>query len=120
MQFTVVGGLECNRADGALVQDLTVFFFDVSLLSLKGPENHITVKTSGRKGKHNCCNSALYTVGKGGGLKKTLHFLPSYSLVPSLASIVQAVFPDVLLDVCRTTQGTTLRAAVRGLMCMNA
>lgn len=63
MQFTVVGGLECNRADGALVQDLTVFFFDMSLLSLKGPENHITVKTSGRKGKHNCCNSALYTVG---------------------------------------------------------
>lgn len=119
MQFTVVGGLECNRADGALVQDLTVFFFDMSLLSLKGPENHITVKTSGRKGKHNCCNSALYTVGflkK----KKNLHFLPSYSLVPSLASIVQAVFPDVLLDVCRTTQGTTLRAAVRGLMCMNA
>lgn len=117
MQFTAVGGLECNRADGALVQDLTVFFFYVSLLSLKGPENHITVKTSGRKGKHNCCNSPLYTVG---GFKKPLHFLPSYSLVPSLASIVQAVFPDVLLDVCRTTQGTTLRAAVRGLMCMNA
>lgn len=118
MQFTVVRGLECNRADGALVQDLTVFFFDMSLLSLKGPENHITVKTSGRKGKHNCCNSALYTVGF--FFKKNLHFLPSYSLVPSLASIVQAVFPDVLLDVCRTTQGTTLRAAVRGLMCMNA
>lgn len=41
-------------------------------------------------------------------------------LVPSLACIVQTVFLDMLLYVCRTTQGTTLGTAVWGLVCMNA
>lgn len=50
MQFTAVGGLEGDRTDGALVKYFTVFLFNVSLLPLKGLENHVTVKTSGRKG----------------------------------------------------------------------
>lgn len=50
MHFTAVGGLEGNWTDGALVKDFAVFLLNVSLLSLKGLENHITVKTSGRKG----------------------------------------------------------------------
>ena len=44
----------------------------------------------------------------------------AYLLVPSLASMVQTVFPDVLLYVCRTTQGATLGTAVRGLVCVDA
>lgn len=43
----------------------------------------------------------------------------AYLLVPSLASVMQTVFLDMLLYVCRTTQGTTLRTAVRGLVCVN-
>lgn len=44
----------------------------------------------------------------------------AYLLVPSLASVVQTVFLDMLLYVCRTTQGPTLRTAVRRLVCVNA
>ncbi len=66
MHFTAVGGLEGNWTDGALVKDLAVFLLNVSLLSLKGLENHITVKTSGRK--ENIVplfrNTALYVFNK--------------------------------------------------------
>lgn len=48
MHFTALRGLEGNWTDGALVKNFTVFLLDVSLLSLKGLENHIAVKTSGR------------------------------------------------------------------------
>lgn len=41
-------------------------------------------------------------------------------LVPSLAGIMQTVLLDVLLYVRRTTQGATLRTAVRGLVCVDA
>ncbi len=41
-------------------------------------------------------------------------------LVPSLTSVVQTVFLDVLLYVSRAAQGATLRTAVRGLVCVNA
>ncbi len=44
----------------------------------------------------------------------------AFLLVPSLASVVQTVFLDMLLYVRRTTQGTTLRTAVRGLVRVNA
>lgn len=44
----------------------------------------------------------------------------AYLLVPSLASVVQTVFHDMLLYVCRATQGATLGTAVRGLVCVNA
>lgn len=50
MSFTVLWGLEGNWADGAFVQDLTMFLLNVSLLSLKGLENHFTVKTPGGEG----------------------------------------------------------------------
>lgn len=53
MHFTAVSGLEGNWTDGALVKDFTVFLLDVSLLALEGLENHITVKTSAKKTKHN-------------------------------------------------------------------
>lgn len=43
-----------------------------------------------------------------------------YLLVPSLAGIMQTVLLDVLLYVCRTTQGATLRTAVWGLVCMDS
>lgn len=52
MHFTAIGGLEGNRTDGALVKDITVFLLNVNRLSLKGLENHIAVKTSGGKRKH--------------------------------------------------------------------
>lgn len=44
----------------------------------------------------------------------------AYLLVPGLASVVQTVFLDVLLYVCRATQGATLRTAVRGLVSVDA
>lgn len=44
----------------------------------------------------------------------------SYLLVPSLAGVVQAVLLDVFLYVCRTTQGTTFRTAVRRFVSVNA
>lgn len=44
----------------------------------------------------------------------------AYLLVPSLASVVQTVFFDVLLYVRRPTQGATLGTAVRGLVSMDA
>lgn len=51
MNFTAVRGLEGNRTDGALVKDLTMFLFNMSFLSMKGLEDHITVKASGEKKK---------------------------------------------------------------------
>lgn len=112
MHFTAVSSHEGNGTDGALVKDFTVFLLNVGLLSLKGLENHITVKTSGRKGNNvtlYCIYFFLYTVG-----------LLSYLLVPSLASVVQTVFLDMFLYVRRATQGATLRTAVRGLVCVDA
>lgn len=66
MHFTAVRGLEGNWTDGALVKDFTVFLLNVSLLSLKGLENHITVKTSGRKGNIMSlfCNTGLCVFNK--------------------------------------------------------
>lgn len=50
MHFTAVGGLKGDWTDGALVKDITVSLLNVRLLSLKGLKNHITVKTSERRG----------------------------------------------------------------------
>lgn len=58
MHFTAVSSHEGNGTDGALVKDFTVFLLNVGLLSLKSLENHITVKTSGRKGN----NVTLYCI----------------------------------------------------------
>lgn len=46
MHFTALSGLEGDRTDGALVEDLTVLLLDVGLLSLEGLKNHVTVETS--------------------------------------------------------------------------
>lgn len=112
MHFTAVSSHEGNWTDGALVKDFTVFLLNVGLLSLKGLENHITVKTPGRKGN----NATLYS----SFCKAYIVCLLSYLLVPSLASVVQTVFLDMLLYVRGATQGTTLRTAVRGLVCVDA
>lgn len=45
MCFAALGGLESDRADGALVEDLAVFLFDVTLLSVESLEHHVTVET---------------------------------------------------------------------------
>lgn len=109
MHFAAVGGLEGNGTDGALVEDFAVLLLYVHLLSLEGLENHITVKTSEKEEMLPFCSycSAI--------------FLACLDLlVPSLPGVVQAVFLDVLLDVCRAAQGSAFRTAVRGLVGMNA
>lgn len=46
MHFTALFGLEGDRTDGALVENLTVLLLDVGLLSWEGLKNHVTVETS--------------------------------------------------------------------------
>lgn len=117
MHFTAVSGLEGNWTVGALVKDFTVFLLNVSLLALKGLENHITVETSERKGHlipFLCLQCTIACSCQG------LQFMLAYLLVPGLTSVMQAIFLDMLLYICRAAQGATLRTAVRGLVCMNA
>lgn len=89
MHFAAVGRLKGDGTDGALVEDFAVLLLYVHLLSLEGLENHITVKTSEKQDmlpfRQHCRATSL-----------------SWSdlLVPGLPGVVQAVFLDVLLDVC--------------------
>lgn len=112
MHFTALGGLKGNWTDGALVEDLTVLLLNVGLLSLEGLKNHVTMETS----KTGRCMRTHFS--------DAVFFLrPSsfaYSLVPSLARVVQTVFLDVLLQVGRTTWCTALRTAVRWLVSVDA
>lgn len=117
MDVTAVRGLEGNWTDGTLVKHFTVFLLNVSLLPLKGLENHITMKTSANTNNTQyhfsgtlCCSS----------LTVRLHFVPACLLVPSFSCIVQTVFLDVLLDVCGATQGAALGTTVRRLVCVDA
>lgn len=109
MHFTAVGGLEGDGAHGALVEDFAVFLLDVHLLSLEGLENHITVKTPEKE------DTLPLHPRYSAPLPPTLHLL-----VPGLPGVVQAVFLNVLLDVCGAAQGSTFRAAVRRLVGVDA
>lgn len=109
MHFAAVGGLKGDGTDGALVEDFAVLLLYVHLLSLEGLENHITVKTSEKEDMLPFCYhcSAVFPACRD-------------LLVPSLPGVVQAVFLDVLLDVCRAAQSSTFRTAVRGLVGVKA
>lgn len=114
MHFTALGGLEGHRTDGALVEELAVLLLDVALLSVEGLKNHVAVETP-ETGSHD--NSVSFP--------RSARFIsrPSssaYSLVPSLARVVQTVFLHVLLQVGGATRGAALWTAVRGLVSVDA
>lgn len=112
MHFAAVGGLEGDGADGALVEDFAVLLLDVHLLSLEGLEHHITVKASEKE------DMLPFFRAFPPHPPLLLHRLDL--LVPGLAGVVQAVLLDVLLDVRRAAQGPAFRAAVGGLVGVDA
>lgn len=113
MHFTALFGLEGDRTNGALVENLTVLLLDVGLLSWEGLKNHVTVETS-ETGRY---MRTLFSAAECFILRPSSS---AYSLVPSLARVVQTVFLDVLLQVGRTTRRAALWTAVRGLANVDA